>query len=277
VHLAAKRSGQPGVIRLRITPIQPAESRRPAPELARARKTEYLSKRKATFQVEGAGGRAVAKAGSLTVLLVRDGDLLYELFCDGGAAFGEDFASLVDGFTILSPKGVSLAVSAAPEELKAKTLSHDYYKLSLLKPEGFTREAVDPNREPGIWLTLRAEDKERNLCVIKVRVYLARTIKKSTEQRAAAAIKRFADRHLNAKVPKRPKRTRWAGAKEAYKFHVAGRLAKSGVVVQQDARYVGHQNGRLYEIEMTTYAGATRAFKKQIAAFWKSIRIKLPK
>ena len=37
--------------------------------------------------------------------------------------------------------------------------------------------------------------------------------------------------------------------------------------------FLEHENGRIYEIQVTTYAGALRAFKKQLKAFWKSIKI----
>ena len=176
--------------------------------------------------------------------------------------------------TILDPKGGPVARTATPEQLKAKELEHGYYRLKLLKPAGFTQELVDPNTDKGIWIHLRCEDEIRNLCNIRIRVHLARTLKQDVTAKATVALNRFAAQYPNARVPKRPKNARWPGSKQALRLKMSGRLTKSGIVIQEEWVFIEHENGRIYEIQMTTYAGAQREFKKQIKAFWKSIRIR---
>ena len=257
-------------IRLRITSVAPADSRKPADVLARAREVEYRAGAKGDFTIKPEGARARASVGNRTILLVRDGTRLYELWLEGGEAV----QAVANGFTILDPKGTSLASRATPELLKAKKLEHDYYRLKLLKPDGFMQQPVDPNTDKGIWLHLRAEDEVRNLCNIRVRVHLARTVKQTLAAKANVALNRFAKKYPNARVPKRPKNARWPGSKQALRLKMSGKLAKSGIVMQEEWVFLEHENGRIYEFQMTTYAGAQRAFKKQIKAFWKSIRIK---
>ena len=55
---------------------------------------------------------------------------------------------------------------------------------------------------------------------------------------------------------------------------LVGKLPKGGLVVQEEWKLFEHDNGRTYEIQLTTYAGAQREFSKGIRAFWKSIRIR---
>ncbi|MHC4957933.1 MAG: hypothetical protein ACYTGN_06115 [Planctomycetota bacterium] len=273
VHLTATRDGAEAHIRLRVAEVAGADRRKAPATLAQAREKEYRGTRKGKLEVKPDGVRAVATLADRTVVLVRDGTKLYELFCDGGPAFKADLAEIADGFTILVPKGAPVVVFRTPEDLKAKTLEHDYYRLKLTKPAGFAQEDVDPDSDNGIWLWLRAEDEERNVCNIRIRVFLAKASKKNAAQRAEDAIRRFDNKYPPARVPKKPKRTRFGGAKEAFKMTMAGRLPKSGIVVQEEVRVVEHTNGRLYEFQLTTYAGAQRAFKKQISEFWKKLKI----
>lgn len=257
-------------VRLRITFVSPGDSRKEAHVLARAREAEYTTGRKGKLEITADGATARASIGRLTVLLVRDGTRLYELWLEGGDAV----QSIADGFTILDPEGGPVTRAATPEQLKARKLEHDYYRLKLLKPDGFTQEPVDPNEDKGIWTHLRCEDEVRNLCNIRIRVHLARILKQDLTAKATLALNRFAQKYPNARVPKRAKNTRWPGAKQALRLKMSGRLTKSGIVIQEEWVFVEHENGRIYEFQMTTYAGAQRAFKKQIKAFWKSIRIK---
>jgi hypothetical protein len=273
VHLAANRDGAEAHVRLRVAEVADADRRKAPASLAHAREKEYREARKGKLKVQPEGVRAVATIADRTVVLVRDGTKLYELFLDGGPAFKSDLAEVASGFTILVPKGAPVVAFRTPEDLKAKKLEHDYYRLKLVKPEGFAQEDVDPDTDKGIWLHLRAEDDERNVCNIRIRVFLAKASKKNAVQRAADAIQRFETRYPPARVPRRPKRTRMGGAKDAYRVNMAGRMPKSGIVVQEEVRVVEHTNGRLYEFQLTTYAGAQRAFKKQISEFWKKLKI----
>ena len=167
-------------------------------------------------------------------------------------------------------------VRLTPEELKAATIEHDYYRLSVLKPEGFFRDEVDPDKEEGIYLALRREDEHRNLCEIRIRVHLGRTLAKTAEDLAREAISKFEGRYEEARVPKRPPRARWRGATHAFRAAMVGTLTRTGLVLHQDYLVLDHENTRVYEIEMTMYAGAKREFRKEIAAFWRSLKI-LPK
>ncbi len=257
-------------IRLRITFVSSGDSRKPAAVLARAREAEYTKGRKGKLEITSDGATARASIGKLTVFLVRDGTRLYELWLEGGDAV----QSISDGFTILDPKGGPVASAATPEQLKARKLEHGYYRLKLLKPHGFMQEPVDPNTDKGIWTHLRCEDKVRNLCNIRIRVHVARTLNQTLTRKATIALNRFAKKYPNARVPKRAKNARWPGAKQALRLKMSGRLTKSGIVIQEEWVFVEHENGRVYEFQMTTYAGAQRAFKKQIKAFWKSIKIR---
>ncbi|MHC4932729.1 MAG: hypothetical protein ACYTGV_11130 [Planctomycetota bacterium] len=284
LDLAAEgAAGERARIRLRITTVVEADSLKNPEELARAREAEYRKGFGGKLEFSGAGVRRLARCagagGARSVLLVRDGDRLYELFLEespAGSSFAPALDELASGFTILAPKGAPAEVRLTPEELKAKVLVHEYYRLQVLKPDGFTQEEVDPDKEKGIWLHLRKKDRYKNLCEIKIRVHLARMVQKTTEERAQAAIDRFARRFENARVPRRPKRTGWKEAKHAFKAEMTGRVEKSGLVVHQDYRIVDHANGRLYEFQITMWAGARREFRKQIAAFWKRLKI-LPK
>jgi hypothetical protein len=276
-------SGDRARIRLRITTVAVADSLKNPEELAGAREAEYREGFGGKLEFTGTGVRRVARCsgagGARSVLLVRDGDRLYELFLEespAGSSFAPALDELAIGFTILAPKGAPAEVRLTPEELKAKVIAHDYYRLEVLKPGGFSQEEVDPDQEQGIWLRLRRKDQYKNLCEIKIRVHLARTIQKTAEEKAQAAIDNFAKRFENARIPKRPKRTKWKDAKHAFKAEMTGKMEKSGLVVHQDYRIVDHANGRLYEFQVTMWAGAKREFRKQITTFWKRLKI-LPK
>jgi len=132
---------------------------------------------------------------------------------------------------------------------------------------------VDPDSDKGIFLHLRRDDKYKNRCDIRIRVHLARALKQSTAAKAQKAIERFTTKYISAKAPKKPRRTSWAGAKNAYKMKMVGKVAKTSSVVQEEWRVIEHENGRVYEIQVVTYGGAAREFKKDLAAFWKKLKI----
>ena len=133
---------------------------------------------------------------------------------------------------------------------------------------------LDPETDLGIWTHLRREDELRNTCDIRIRVFLTRTLKKNLQDKGQERINAFESQHDSARVPKRPKRTRFPGAKEAYSLKMVGKLPRGGMVVQEEWKLFEHDNGRTYEVQVTTYAGAQREFSKAIRAFWKSIRIR---
>ena len=63
-----------------------------------------------------------------------------------------------------------------------------------------------------------------------------------------------------------------AGAKNAWKFKMVARTKAAGVI-EEEWRVLEHENGRVYEIQLTTYGGAAREFRKDIRAFWKKLKI----
>ena len=283
MELRATRDAQMARIRLRVSDVTITETAQAPGKLAMARDAEYRAGYRDELTIEGEDARCVAKTGGAKgvrwVLLVRDGTRLYELFMETEpieSAFVAVFQDLADGFTILDPKGAPIAQQRTPEELKPAVIAHEYYRLKVYKPQGFTREGVDPDTDKGIFLHLRRMDEHKNMCDIKIRVYLSKTIRKSLAERAQIrGLNRFESRYDSARVPKSPRRAPFRGAKNSFRLQMAGKL-RNGLVLQEDYRFVEHENDRTYEFQVTTYAGAKREFKKEIAAFWKKLKV-LPK
>jgi hypothetical protein len=265
-------------IRLRIASLGHADPMDPD-RLAAAREADY--------RIEGAAGAAVSGQGARrqvrshagervrTVLLVLDGPRLYELFLD--ADDEETAASLEEvarGFTILDPKGVPEGKGPPPgKELEERVLEDDYRRLEVFKPRGFSANEGNPNEDPGIWMEMRRIDEDRSQCDIRIRSHLKKTLQGQTvEDLARKAIGRFEKAHIDVRAPRTPPRSGWPGASAAYRLKLAGRT-KNGVTVQEDCRLVDHENGRIYEFQVTMYGGAARSFEKEIAAFWKRLKI----
>lgn len=280
VHLRAEKDKATAHIRLRLGQVTAGQARRGIDALVEEQRSGYTAGGGyGKVEVSGEGARRVAttagKAGRRTVLVVVDGPRLYELFLDvspADAALAGTLREVADGFTILDPKGAPIA-GAATGDLEAGTIEHAYYRLKVFKPAGFAQQEVDPDRDKGIYLHLRKEDQYRNRCDIRIRVHLARAMKQTPASKAQKAIERFVTKYQSAKAPKRPRRTGFAGAKNAWKFKMVGRETKSSSVVEEDWRVIEHENGRVYEIQLTTYGGAAREFRKDIRAFWKKLKI----
>ena len=283
LEMAARADGGHGVLRLRISELAGADLRKDLDTLIAQRDDRFAVKpdKKDWIDRTGEGGRRLlrypGKDYARAVLAVRDGSRLYELWHEATPKSGsldKGFAALAEGFTILDPKGAPAIQPKDAAALKAAPLEHDYYKIKILKPAGFLVEEVDPESDLGIWTHIRREDEVRNVCNIRIRVFLTRTLKESLEDRAQEKITQFDGQHESARVPKRPKRTRVPGSKEAYHLKLVGKMPKGGLVVQEEWKIFQHDNGRTYEIQLTTYAGAQREFSKDIRAFWKSIKIR---
>ncbi|MHC4973479.1 MAG: hypothetical protein ACYTG3_14215 [Planctomycetota bacterium] len=279
VHLSATRGKATAHIRLRLGQVTAGQARRGIDALVREKEAGYTAGGYGKLNVSGEGARRLAetagKAGERRlVLVVVDGPRLYELFLDHAppdTVLEGQLAAVATGFTILDPKGAPIA-GAEPGDLKADTIEHEYYRLKVYKPAGFAQEEVDPERDKGIFLHLRKEDKYRNRCDIRIRVHLARTMKQTPAFKAQKAIERFVTKYQSAKAPKKPRRTGFAGAKNAWRFKMVGKT-KTSSVVEEEWRVIEHENGRIYEIQLTTYGGAAREFKKDIRAFWKKLKI----
>ncbi|MEM7037647.1 MAG: hypothetical protein AAF570_11760 [Bacteroidota bacterium] len=168
-------------------------------------------------------------------------------------------------------KGIPPAPDAPPAT-KAELIEHPYYRLSLIQPAGFSRRKVDPSSDKGIFVHLRARDDEKNICEIRVRVFLAKTVKQDTDERAQARVDSFAAKYKDAKVPKRPKRMRFRGAEEAYRLDLVGR--GKGFILAEEWRMIRHTNGRLYEFQLSYYGAAQRVWRKQLREFWKQLKIR---
>jgi len=279
VHLSAERDKATAHIRLRLGQVTAGQARHGIDALVREKEAGYTAGGYGKLEVSGEGARRVGtttgKAGRRTVLVIVDGPRLYELFVDvspADAALGRQLAAVTSGFTILDPKGAPVA-GAEPADLKAGTIEHDYYRLKVYKPTGFAQQEVDPGRDQGIYLHLRREDKYRNRCDIRIRVHLARTMKQTPAFKAEKAIERFVNRYQSAKAPKKPRRTSFGGAKNAWKFKMVGKEAKTSSVIEEQWKVIEHENGRVYEIQLTTYGGAAREFRKDISAFWRKLKI----
>ena len=214
----------------------------------------------------------------LAVVLTRDGNRLYELFLGqtpAGTALDAELTKIGDGFTILEPtEQAAPPQHDAPTEAEAKPrkVTHDYWRVTVLKPQGFTLENTE-GVEPNLVFWFRRKDPNGNLAYIRVRVRLAKATRPVLSTFADKALETFATKHDDARVPKKPRRYGFPGAKEGYRLKMLG--MKRGVPVRVDHRFLDHQNGRMYEFEVITYAGADREWKKEIRSFWKSIRLKI--
>jgi len=281
VALDAARGEARARILLAIETLPASALRRPLADLARARGrlTDGLSEPgKPVLEGRGERIRAQVKGrdATRTTLLVRDATRLYLLRLEerpAGKGFSESLVKVADGFTILDPKGGTIPEAPSAAAAKPEVIEHAYYHLRVYKPAGFARIDVDPDKDRGIFLHFRREDLERNLCEIYVRVFLAKTVRQSLEERARARLKRFSAKYLHARVPRAPRRTRWPGAKAALKLHMVGKVAKSGLVVTEEWRFLDHANGRVYEIEMVLYGAAERVWKKELKTFWRKFKI----
>ena len=132
---------------------------------------------------------------------------------------------------------------------------------------------MHPDADKGIFLHLHREDDEKNVCDIRIRVHLSKTVAADAQEIAAKAIEAFASKYPPAKVPKRPSRTGWPGADAAFKCKMAGKVSGTGAVVEEEWRVIDHSNDRLYEVQVTLFAGASRAFKKDLQTFWRGLKI----
>lgn len=278
VGLAAEGPAK-AAIRLRFGDLTPAEARAGLDAFVQAREAEYRTGLDGKLGVTGGRGRRIAaiegKDALRIVLVVFDGTRRYELLLDASpkdSPLAAELAAVAEGFTILDPKGAPEG-AAAPGGEKAAPIAHDYYRLKLLKPEGFVQQEVDPERDKGIYLHLRREDDQKNRCDIRVRVHLAKALKQQADEVAQLRIDEFRKRHESPKGPERAPKKAAPGANASYRWTQAGRLSDGGAVVEETRWVLDHSNGRIYEFEVICYATAGRAFKKEIDAFWRSIRI----
>jgi hypothetical protein len=259
-----------GAIRLRIADLTPTEARNGLDAFVKNRDEEYRTGLGGALGVTGGRGRRIAviegKEALRIVLVVFDGTKRYELFLEaapGDSALAAQLAPVAEGFTILDPKGAPDGGGSLAGSAKAAPVTHEYYRLTVLKPEGFLQQEVDPERDQGIYLHLRREDDQKNRCDIRVRVFLAKTAKEQADARAQRRIDEFRNRHESPKGPERPPRTlRWK------------QLGKqAGAVIEEEWWILDHPNGRVYEFHVECFGGASRAFKKDIEAFWRGIKI----
>jgi len=280
VALATEKEGAVATIRLRIGDLTATEARAGLDAFVEARDEEYRTGVGGKLGITGGRGRRLAavegKELTRLVLVVFDGPRRYELFLEARPAdslLAAELGAIAEGFTILSPQGAPASGPATAADAAASRIDHDYYRLNLLKPKGFLRQEVDPGRDPGIFLHLLREDETKSRCEIFVRVCLAKAFKESVDARAAKRHDQILERYESPKAPKRPTRGRWPGAKVVYRFKLAGRAPGSGAVVEEEWLLLEHENGRIYEVQVSSWGGAARAFKKDIDAFWKNLRI----
>jgi len=263
-------------VRVRIEKITPDQESLGAAQLAAPH-----AKKLGDLKLEGKGGaRRIGKGGgkgkTRLALFVRDGKRFYQVVVDldpADAATEKELLEALENFTLLDPKGAPEAAPENPETLKAQKLTHDFYKLTLVKPAGFGERPPDVDGDRGIWKHFRRIDKDNNTCEIRVRSHLAVSSKLKAEQLVAGAMKRFETKFNDVRMPKKPKTWRFRGSKEGYIAEMAGRVPKSGIIVHADYRVLLHENGRLYEFDVILFGNAKRAFKKELRAFWKSIKI----
>ena len=209
-------------------------------------------------------------------LFVRDGKRFYEIVVDvpkGQTERKKTLREALENFTLLNPQGAPEPAPEDPEALKSRTLEHSFYKIRVLKPLGFGERPPDVDHDKGIWKHLRRTDKDNNLCEIHIRSHLSLQFKKGVEQLAEERMQRFANRYKDTRIPKKPKSWRIKGGKTGLQVQMSARAPKSGLIVRADYRYLEHGNGRTYEIEMIMWGNASRAFKKEIRAFWRSVRV----
>jgi hypothetical protein len=264
------------VVRVRIEKITPDQDSLGAAQLAAPR-----AKQLGDLKLEGQGGaRRIGMGGgkgkTRLALFVRDGKRFYEVVVDfdpADPAAEKQLRDALDNFTLLDPKGAPEAAPENPETLKAQTLTHEFYKISLIKPAGFGERPPDVEGDKGIWKHFRRIDKDNNTCEIRVRSHLAVSSKLKPEELMAGTMKNFENKFNDTRIPKKPKTWRFRGAKEGYMVEMLGRVPKSGMVVQADYRAMLHDNGRIYEFDVILYGNAKRVFKKELREFWKSIKI----
>ncbi len=282
VELTAKKKKSWGRIRLRLAKVVPPPGPRTAADWARANVADGLQT-PGEVSVSGRGARSRAKMKGKdggrpierTLVALRDGTRIYLLYLDRqGDGFTAALAAVASGFTILDPKGAP-SEEAPPDSaaLKPGTIEKDYYRLKLFKPAGFVNLTVDPDADNGIVLHLRRYDAKKNLCDIRIRVWLKKLVKQPLEAKARARMDRFRGKYKNAKIPKKPSRARWRSAKSALKLKLVGQQAKTGIVITEEWRFVEHENDRVYEIQMIIAGEAARTWKKDIRAFWKRLVI----
>jgi hypothetical protein len=261
-------------IRLRLADLTAGEARGGLDAFVTSREQEYRAGFDGSLGITSGRGRRTAaiegKDAFRLVLVVFDGARRYELFCEGAPGAAAGLAAVAEGFTILEPKG-------APEggpllgDAKAGTIEHDYYRLKLSKPAGFLQQEVEPERDKGIFLHLKREDDQKNRCDIRVRVFLAKAEKEGVEAKAQKRIDDFRGRNETVKGPARAPKGRMPGSNAAFRFRQVGK-GTHGQVVEEEWLVLDHENGRVYEFEVVCYATASRAFRKEIDAFWKGIR-----
>jgi len=219
--------------------------------------------------VEGRSGDAAVRR---SILLARDGSRTYALLVSSSPP-DDALAAVLQGFTLLAVREAEGAPPPSPD-LAEKRLEHDFYRLALLKPAGFESQVVDPDGDRGIVYRFKRRDAVGNQCSVSVRALRGRTNPQPLEEMAKAAITRFTGTATEVKAPKSPPRATLAGAKEGFRVKMSGRLAGSGLVLQEEVLLVDHGNGWVYEVQLTTYGGAAKEFAKEIKAFWTSLRFR---
>jgi len=274
----AKRSGEGGGGRaeVRLLRTEPGPSDLDAHARLCAGALERSLPGASAPEISGWGPKRIVVAASKErmriLVLARDGGRLYELSAEGPPG-DADLRASVEGFTILRPRDADASLPPSPD-LAERRLEHDFYKLVLLKPQGFAQEAVDAGTDRGLVWRLRREEAGAGVCDIRVRALLARLETRPLEELARAAVTRFSGQAKEVKAPKSPPRAPFPGAKQAFRVRLSGWLAGSGSVVQEEVLLVEHGNGWIYEFQVTTHAGAARAFAKELKAFWNSIRVR---
>jgi len=270
-------AGEKARIRLRLSPLPTGETRDPIEQIARARLKGFGLPPEPPPVLTAQGNRCLVASRSATaqrtILVLVDGQRLYELFLDGSGEFEDDLQRVADGFTLLDPKGRPEVPKESEGEMKPKLLEHDYYRLKVLKPAGFGMLEVDPNRDPGIWLHLRRAEEGKGVCEIRLKIHLSKALTESCAAKAEKALAAFRSKYVDPRAPARPTKGAAAASKEAYTMKMSGKVEGSGLVASEEYRVIEHDNGRLYEIQVTNLGGAAREFKKEIAAFWKELRI----
>ncbi|MEE8103948.1 MAG: hypothetical protein V3T86_00270 [Planctomycetota bacterium] len=288
-HLRANEDGKFASVKLRKSALTMGEAGRDLGDLARARAAKYKEHYKSPTKpkVEGADEeRTVSFRGFVgeveqgrTVVLIRNGVDLYEFFLDStppGTELELRARTVVDRFSVIDVKEAlkpQKADKPDPAALQPKKLEAEFHRIKLLKPRGFLEEQFQPR--DGLIYLFRGRDPQENSCIIRVRVFLARSWKKNNdlEKRAQKMFEQFSKDHKSAKGSKRLKRRRSFGADLGLEYKLTGRHPKGNVVVAEERRFLDHDNGRLYDIQVKTFGGAGRHFKNELKAFWRSIQL----
>ncbi|MEM8883938.1 MAG: hypothetical protein AAGD14_07715 [Planctomycetota bacterium] len=253
-------------LRLRISQVGSDQSELGAGELARSRAGK--------LKLEGEGGaRRIGTGPGELALFVRDGKRLYEIRVTGPDDEIKPLRAALENFTLLDPKGAPEPAPTDPAALKPVTLEHTFYKIRVLKPSGFAERPPDVDGDPGIWKHLRRIGEHGNRVEIFIRSHLSVKFPKSAEDLSIERMQRFQNRYKDVRSPKKAKSWKPRGAKEGRQVQMSARAPKTGQIVRADYRYVEHKNGRTYEIEMIMWGNTARAWKKDIRAFWKSLKI----